>query len=135
MIYNLRLRVRYILRGFNGCLILYIYIRLGVWCRCKDCLVFFGASVFVLAYVHVHLFREFNVIRNRWHKFKKLCKSFINWLFFNVIATGGRHKILDKAFKIPNMKNLCSSLMSNLETFLRFFLILKLQIKSFKSRK
>lgn len=42
---------------------IYIYIRLGVWCRCKDCLVFFGASVFVLAYVHVHFFREFNVIK------------------------------------------------------------------------
>lgn len=59
----------------------YYIFRLGVWCRCKDCLVFFGSSVFVLAYVHVHLFREFNVIRNRWHKFKRLCKSFINWLF------------------------------------------------------
>lgn len=59
-------------------------------------------------------------------------QEFHKLTFFNVIATGGRHKILDKAFKIPNMKNLCSSLMSNLETFLRFFFNFKFTNKEFQ---
>lgn len=100
---------------------IYIYIRLGVWCRCKDCLVFFGVSVFVFVYVYVYFFREFNVIRNRWYKFKRLCKSFINWFFFYVIVIGGRYKIFDKVFKIFNMENFCLLLMFNFEIFLRFF--------------